>query len=42
MDLSSVVEKPMRGGLSFERPRLEGRTPRRGRKAERGSAVGVG
>jgi len=42
MDSFSVVAKPMRGGLLLRRPRLEGRNPRRGKKAERGSAVGVG
>jgi len=30
MDSSSVMGKPMRGGLSLERPRLKGRNPRRG------------
>jgi hypothetical protein len=42
LDLSIIVGKPMRGGLKLLRPRLKGRIPQRGKKAERGSTGGVG
>jgi hypothetical protein len=40
--MSCIVKKPMRGDLSTERSRLKGRDPRRGKKAERGSAFEAG
>jgi hypothetical protein len=42
MSLLSVATKPMRGGFVLNtKPRLEGKIPRRAKKAKRGSANGI-